>query len=121
MFAQTQSADSLYYEQSLVKDSVQVDDFIRNITESNIYNVVDKIKNGTVSYYDDMEKIITVKVYKDSIYMSYIPLSMSFQTFNEATFYKRSTHWYYYCTRSDRQWAILGMNFISIEIDKIKR
>lgn len=124
IFAQTKSADSLYYEQSLIKDSIQVDGFVKIITGSSVYSVTEKIKNGTSTYLADEKRIITVYVYKDSVSFTYTPVPVNFNpyspqftnTFYKGTFIRRSTHWYYYCSVKDIAWALKGMQFISDEI-----
>lgn len=116
--SQTISADSLYYTESITKDSILVDDFIKKITKTSIYDVIEKLKNGSVTHKANDTKIITVEVYKDSIYFQYIPLTMSSITFHKCSFIKKSGHWYYYCSRSDKVWAYHGMSFIDKELDE---
>lgn len=111
---QTISADSLYLAEA--KDSILADGFIKKITKTSIYDVTEKLKNGSVTHKANDTKIITVEVYKDSIYFQYIPLTMSLITFHKGSFIKKSGHWYYYCSRSDRAWVLNGIYLMEEEL-----
>jgi hypothetical protein len=113
-FSQTISADSLYLAEA--KDSILADGFIKKITKTSIYDVTEKLKNGSVTHKANDTKIITVEVYKDSIYFQYIPLTMSLITFHKGSFIKKSGHWYYYCSRSDRAWVLNGIYLMEEEL-----